>query len=217
MAKTLKILMLVENASWPGDQRVKNEAAALSDWGFQVCIICPKTPTGTQHQESYICIDNIHIYRYKLPTLSNKYAAYILEYSLALIKTFWMSLMVLHLAVECGNAAAVRHLHGRDSLIGSLGENLYRDLLPARQGHVSLLHPRGNLVDGCGSTQRIRILADDLVCGRQGSVVGLCLRAVLASGRGFGHAGPAAFPRVSKRRGGRSNRSPRAVLQSCFC
>src|SRR6266566_9902654 len=95
MAKTLKTLMLVENASWPGDQRVKNEAAALCDCGFQVCIICPKTPTGTQHQESYICIDNIHIYRYKLPTISNKYVAYILEYSLALIKTFWISLKVL--------------------------------------------------------------------------------------------------------------------------
>ncbi len=95
MAKTLKILMLVENASWPGDQRVKNEAAALCDCGFQVYIICPKTPTGTQHQESYICIDNIHIYRYKLPTISNKYVAYILEYSLALIKTFWISLKVL--------------------------------------------------------------------------------------------------------------------------
>ena len=95
MAKTLKILMLVENASWPGDQRVKNEAAALCDCGFQVCIICPKTPTGTQHQESYICIDNIHIYRYRLPTISNKYVAYILEYSLALIKTFWISLKVL--------------------------------------------------------------------------------------------------------------------------
>ena len=95
MAKTLKILMLVENASWPGDQRVKNEAAALCDCGFQVCIICPKTPTGTQHQESYICIDNIHIYRYRLPTISNKYVAYSLEYSLALIKTFWISLKVL--------------------------------------------------------------------------------------------------------------------------
>jgi glycosyltransferase involved in cell wall biosynthesis len=95
MAKTLKILMLVENASWPGDQRIKNEAAALRDYGFQVCIICPKTPTGIQHQESYICADNIHVYRYNLPTISNKYAAYILEYSLALIKTFWISLKVL--------------------------------------------------------------------------------------------------------------------------
>jgi glycosyltransferase involved in cell wall biosynthesis len=95
MARALKVLMLVENASWPGDQRIKNEAAALRDCGFQVCIICPKTPTSTQHQESYVCVDNIHIYRYKLPTISNKYAAYILEYSLALIVTFWMSLKVL--------------------------------------------------------------------------------------------------------------------------
>ena len=34
MALTHKVLMLVENASWPVDQRVKNEAAALLEKGL---------------------------------------------------------------------------------------------------------------------------------------------------------------------------------------
>lgn len=95
MAKALKVLMLIENASWPGDQRVKNEAVALREKGFQVSIICPKMASRLQHQESYICVDNMHIYRYRLPRTTNKYAAYMIEYIFAMLITFWLSLRVL--------------------------------------------------------------------------------------------------------------------------
>jgi glycosyltransferase involved in cell wall biosynthesis len=87
--------MLIENASWPGDQRVKNEASALLEKGFQVSIICPKMPTGSQHQESYVCIDTLHVYRYSLPKTTNKYTAYVIEYAFALLITFCLSLRVL--------------------------------------------------------------------------------------------------------------------------
>lgn len=95
MAKALKVLMLIENACWPGDQRVKNESTALREKGFQVSIICPKMSSGLQHQESYICVDNIHVYRYSLPRTTNKYTAYIIEYVSAILITFWLSLRVL--------------------------------------------------------------------------------------------------------------------------
>jgi glycosyltransferase involved in cell wall biosynthesis len=95
MAKTIRVLMLVENATWPGDQRLKNESAALRNHGFQVSIICPKFSAKTQHQESYICVDDICVYRYSLPRASNVYMSYILEYSVALFMTFWLSLKVL--------------------------------------------------------------------------------------------------------------------------
>ena len=65
MAKVKKILMLIENMPAPLDRRVWPEAIALRNHGFQVSIICPKG--STQYQESYICIENIHIYRYQLP------------------------------------------------------------------------------------------------------------------------------------------------------
>jgi len=94
MVKVNKILMLVENIPAPLDPRVWPEAIALRDRGFQVCIISPK---GTsKHRESYICIENIHIYRYQLPELRHKYmVAHVMEYGIAMLMTFWLSLKVL--------------------------------------------------------------------------------------------------------------------------
>src|SRR5207248_8200608 len=93
MVKVNKILMLVENIPAPMDPRVWPEATALRDQGFQVCIICPKG--STQHRESYICIENIHIYRYQLPEHEHKHMAYVVEYSFAMLMTFWLSLKIL--------------------------------------------------------------------------------------------------------------------------
>src|SRR5438094_102803 len=93
MATTRKILMLVENLPVPADPRVWAEATTLRDQGFQVSIICPKG--SPQYRESYICIDNIHIYRYQLPTAGNKFVSYIGEYGIALLMTFRLSLTIL--------------------------------------------------------------------------------------------------------------------------
>jgi glycosyltransferase involved in cell wall biosynthesis len=93
VASVKKILMLVENQPAPADRRVWPEALALRDMGFQVTIICPK---GSEKQwESHVCIEGIHIYRYRLPRTGNKYAAYFVEYGAALIMTFLLSLKVL--------------------------------------------------------------------------------------------------------------------------
>jgi glycosyltransferase involved in cell wall biosynthesis len=93
MYKTAKILMLIENCPGPSDNRVWAEAIALRDYGFQVSIIGPK---GTkEYQKSYICIEGIHIYQYRLPTSANKYITYITEYGVALLMTFLLSFKVL--------------------------------------------------------------------------------------------------------------------------
>ncbi len=93
MARVNRILMLVENLPVPPDRRVWPEAITLRDYGFQVSIISPK---GTsENQESYICLEGIHIYRYQMPTLGNKYIAYVVEYGIAMLMTFWLSLKVL--------------------------------------------------------------------------------------------------------------------------
>jgi glycosyltransferase involved in cell wall biosynthesis len=87
------ILMLVENLPVPADPRVWAEATTLHHRGFQVSIICPKG--SSQHQEEgYICIDNIHIYRYRVPTSKSKFIAYLAEYIVALLMTFLLSLKV---------------------------------------------------------------------------------------------------------------------------
>src|SRR5205085_10430145 len=41
------------------------------------------------------CIDNIAIYRYRLPQTANKYMAYVAEYGVALLMTFLLSFKVL--------------------------------------------------------------------------------------------------------------------------
>ncbi len=85
-----KVLMLVENVPAPADRRVWPEAITLRDEGFQVIIISPK---GTsENQESYICIEGIHIYRYQVPAIGQKHLAYLVEYSVSLLMTFLLSL-----------------------------------------------------------------------------------------------------------------------------
>jgi glycosyltransferase involved in cell wall biosynthesis len=93
MAKTHKVLMLVENISAPSDRRVWPEAKALHDAGYQVCIISPKG-VG-RDEESYACIDGIFIYRYRLHVTGNKYVSYIMEMAISLLMTFLLSLKVL--------------------------------------------------------------------------------------------------------------------------
>src|SRR4030081_1320871 len=93
MRKVCKVLMLVENLPVPADPRVWAEATTLRDAGFQISIICPKGPV--KHQEAYICIDRIYIYRYQLPASSNKFTSYFAEFGTALLKTFWLSWKVL--------------------------------------------------------------------------------------------------------------------------
>jgi glycosyltransferase involved in cell wall biosynthesis len=93
MGRRYKVLMLVENLPVPSDPRVWIEAKTLRDSGFKVSVICPKG--ATKYQEAHTCIEGIHIYRYPLPVISNKYTGYIAEFAVALLMTFWLSLKVL--------------------------------------------------------------------------------------------------------------------------
>ena len=93
MTKAQKILMLVENASVPLDKRVWTEATTLRDAGFRVSIICPKG--STMSQESHICLQGIHIYRFDVPSTANTFITYILEYCIAMLMTFLLSVKVL--------------------------------------------------------------------------------------------------------------------------
>ncbi len=90
--KGRKVLMLVENLPVPGDERVWLEAKTLRDSGFLVSVICPK---GSRYfRESYVCLENIHIYRYQLPATAHTFLSYLLEYGVAILLTFCLSLRV---------------------------------------------------------------------------------------------------------------------------
>lgn len=82
-----RVLMLVENLPCPFDRRVWQEAGTLRDAGYQVSIVCP---TGHGCEAKFEVIDEIHIYRYRLPLEAKGALGYPLEYAGAL---FWSSVL----------------------------------------------------------------------------------------------------------------------------
>ncbi len=87
-----KVLMIVENLPAHVDPRVWPEAIALRDSGLHVSVISPKGPGN--HRSSYEIIDGIRVYRYNLPA-GHGSLTYVLEFFVALIQTFRLSLLVL--------------------------------------------------------------------------------------------------------------------------
>jgi glycosyltransferase involved in cell wall biosynthesis len=82
----------VENLPSPFDRRVWQEACALRDAGHAVSIVCP---TGRGYEKTFEAIDGIDIWRYSLPTEGEGALGYAIEYSVALLKSFYLSLKVL--------------------------------------------------------------------------------------------------------------------------
>lgn len=92
LPRTPKVLLLVENMSVPADPRVWKETQTLAHQGYQISIISPKGET--RDREAYSCIEDIHIYRYRLPTTTNGAHDYVREYFVAILMTFLLSLIV---------------------------------------------------------------------------------------------------------------------------
>jgi glycosyltransferase involved in cell wall biosynthesis len=84
------VLIVVENLAVPGDRRVWQEARALTEAGYAVSVICPKS-RGFEH--SYVRIEEIEIYRFPSWEASGA-AGYLLEYSWALASQFWLAIKV---------------------------------------------------------------------------------------------------------------------------
>ncbi len=88
MPSKKRVLMLVENLPSPFDRRVWQEACALRDAGYVVSIICP---TGHGCESRFEAIDDIHIYRYRLPLEASGAKGYAIEYAFALVSSFALS------------------------------------------------------------------------------------------------------------------------------
>lgn len=84
-----RILMLLENSTYPIDPRVRQEARTLSEAGYQVSVICPRAANQPWHEND----NGISIFRY--PSLQAQgLLGYILEYSYSLIAMYILSLIV---------------------------------------------------------------------------------------------------------------------------
>lgn len=85
-----RVLMLVENSPYPHDPRVRREARALVDAGFQVSVIAPALP-GQHWRET---IDGVRAYRYPAPPAANGFLGYLWEYGYSMVAIFVLSLVV---------------------------------------------------------------------------------------------------------------------------
>ena len=91
-ARGRRVLIIVENLPCPFDRRVMQEARTLTAAGYSVSIISPKAPG---YEKSFESIDGIHIHRHALPREADGALGYALEYSVALLMEFWLSLRIL--------------------------------------------------------------------------------------------------------------------------
>jgi glycosyltransferase involved in cell wall biosynthesis len=88
------VCIIVENLPVPLDRRVWREAAALRDAGYSVSVICPKGKGSCT--ASHEVLEGIHIYRHAMWEPSSA-LGYLLEYALALVGEFYLSLKVFAL------------------------------------------------------------------------------------------------------------------------
>lgn len=85
-----RVLMLLENGPYPRDSRVRAEANALTDAGYEVTVICPtwdKEPAAEN-------VKGVQVYRYPALPEMDGLLGFIAEYSYALNVTFLITLFV---------------------------------------------------------------------------------------------------------------------------
>ena len=91
-SKTSRVLMLLENGSFPFDRRMRHLAEALREAGYKVSVICPKGEDRDRRR--FEVLDGIKVYRYPMLFHASQRLGYIFEYSWALCCLGALSLLV---------------------------------------------------------------------------------------------------------------------------
>jgi glycosyltransferase involved in cell wall biosynthesis len=89
--RAVSVCIVVENLPVPLDRRVWSEACALRDAGYFVSVICPKGKTA--QTADFEILEGVDIYRHRSREASTT-AGYLLEYGLALIAEFYLTLKI---------------------------------------------------------------------------------------------------------------------------
>jgi len=92
-AKSYKVLMLIENVSFPADRRMWHATKALREAGYEVSVICPKGEVP-EEQSSFEVLGGVKVYRYPMLWHASGKIGYLLEYGWALLCTAVLSLLV---------------------------------------------------------------------------------------------------------------------------
>jgi glycosyltransferase involved in cell wall biosynthesis len=85
-----RVLMLVENNSYPKDPRVRREAEVLRNAGYEVAVVGP----AEKNQKWCETVNGIQVYRYPAPPGGNGIAGYLYEYAVSMTLMFLLSLWV---------------------------------------------------------------------------------------------------------------------------
>jgi glycosyltransferase involved in cell wall biosynthesis len=85
-----RVLMLIENTTYPLDLRVRHEATTLANAGYQVSVICQRGANQPWREN----INGIFVYRYPAPLQGQGFLSYMLEYAYSFVATFILSLFV---------------------------------------------------------------------------------------------------------------------------
>lgn len=91
MSSSIKVLMLVENNAYPYDVRVRNEAHALRDAGYDVAVIAPRSDSQRWTEQ----IDGIGVYRFPSPPGGRGVFGYALEFGYATLAMLFLSVWIL--------------------------------------------------------------------------------------------------------------------------
>lgn len=86
-----RVLMLLENAPYPHDERVQREATTLVAAGHQVSVIA-RTSSGQPWRES---LDGVQVYRFPKTRPGSGLVGYLWEYGYSMVMIFALSVYVL--------------------------------------------------------------------------------------------------------------------------
>jgi glycosyltransferase involved in cell wall biosynthesis len=103
--------MLLENASYPEDARVRNEATTLVAAGYAVTVVAPRG----DEQPARETVGGVRVRRFRSLESSGTVAGYLLEYALAHLQ-LWA-----HAAAELIAGASVVHLHNPPDTLFPIG------------------------------------------------------------------------------------------------
>jgi glycosyltransferase involved in cell wall biosynthesis len=85
-----RVLMLLENCSYPRDSRVRHEAQTLTQNGYRVSVIGPNQQAQPWHET----VNGVHVYRFPAPPPAQGVIGYIWEYLYSSACIFALSLWV---------------------------------------------------------------------------------------------------------------------------
>jgi glycosyltransferase involved in cell wall biosynthesis len=105
------VVMLLENAPYPEDPRVRDEATALTRAGHEVTVLAPRAP-GELARET---VNGVRVRRYRTPDSPGSKLGYLLEYGVAHLQLWCRA------AWEVLRGATVVHLHNPPDTLFPIG------------------------------------------------------------------------------------------------